>query len=62
MILLKADEALGDPQILSAVNVSRLIVERIRKRYVLGGLEKALNEDPRHQDKSASWVVVMKPN
>jgi transposase len=32
---------------MTAVNVSRPTVERIRKRYVLGGLEKALNEDPR---------------
>jgi transposase len=47
MILLKADETLSDPQIMAAVNVSRPTVERIRKRYVLGGLEKALNEDPR---------------
>jgi len=47
MILLKADEGLSDPQIISALNVSRPCVERIRKRYVLNGLEKALNEDPR---------------
>jgi transposase len=47
MILLKADEGLSDPQIMAAVNVSRPTVERIRKRYVLGGLEKGLNEDPR---------------
>jgi transposase len=47
MILLKANEGLSDPQIMSAVGVSRPTVERIRKRYVEGGLEKALNEDPR---------------
>ena len=47
MILLKADEGLHDPQIMIAVNVSRPSVERIRKRFVLGGLEKALEEDPR---------------
>lgn len=47
MILLKADEGLSDPQIISALNVSRPCVERIRKRFVLNGLEKALNEDPR---------------
>jgi transposase len=47
MILLKANEGLSDPQIMSALNVSRPCVERIRKRFVLGGLEKALNEDPR---------------
>ena len=47
MILLKANEGLSDPQIMSALNVSRPCVERIRKRFVLSGLEKALNEDPR---------------
>ena len=47
MILLKANEGLSDPQIMSALDVSRPCVERIRKRFVLGGLEKALNEDPR---------------
>ena len=47
MILLKANEGLSDPQIMAAVNVSRPCVERLRKRFVEGGLEKALNEDPR---------------
>jgi transposase len=47
MILLKANEGLYDPQIMSALNVSRPCVERIRKRFVLGGLKKALNKDPR---------------
>lgn len=47
MILLKADEGLTDPEIMAAVDVSRPTVERIRKRFVEGGLEKALNEDPR---------------
>lgn len=47
MILLKADEGLADPQIMAALNVSRPSVERIRKRYVTGGLQKALNDDPR---------------
>jgi transposase len=47
MILLKADEGLSDPQIMAAVAVSRPTVERIRKRYVEGGLAKALQEDPR---------------
>ena len=47
MILLKADEGLTDPQIMAAIDVSRPTVERIRKRFVEGGLEKALNEDPR---------------
>jgi transposase len=47
MILLKADEGLTDAQIMSAINVSRPCVERIRKRFVEGGLERALNENPR---------------
>lgn len=47
MILLKADEGLTDPQIITALNVSRPCVERVRKRFVLDGLERALNEDPR---------------
>lgn len=47
LILLQADEGLTDPEIMAAVQVSRPTVERIRKRFVEGGLEKALNEDPR---------------
>jgi transposase len=47
MILLKANEGLSDPQIMAALNVSRPCIERIRKRFVMGGMEKALNEDPR---------------
>lgn len=47
MILLKADEGLSDPQIMTAISVSRPTVERIRKRFVEGGLERALNEDAR---------------
>jgi len=47
MVLLKADEGLSDPEIMSALNVSRPCVERIRKRFVMDGLERALNEDPR---------------
>lgn len=47
MILIKADEGLSDPQIMAALNVSRPCVERIRKRFVADGMERALNEDPR---------------
>jgi len=47
MILLKADEGLSDPEIIAALNVSRPCVERIRKRFVSDGIERALNEDPR---------------
>lgn len=47
MILLKADEGQTDQQIMAALNVSRPCVERIRKRFVAEGMERALNEDPR---------------
>jgi transposase len=47
MILLKADEGLSDPQVMAALNVSRPCVERVRKRFVADGIERALNEDPR---------------
>lgn len=47
MILLKANEGLSDPQIMAALNVSRPCVERVRKRFVTDGLEKAISEDPR---------------
>jgi len=46
-ILLKADEGWKDQKIVEALNTSRPTVERIRKRFVEGNLEKALNDDPR---------------
>lgn len=46
-ILLKADENWKDKDIIAALNTSRSTVERTRRRYVEGGLDKALNEDPR---------------
>lgn len=46
-ILLKADEGWKDDDIIKALNTSRSTVERTRKRLVEGGLDKALNEDPR---------------
>lgn len=46
-ILLKADEGWKDDAIIQALNTSRTTVERTRKRFVEGGLDKALNEDPR---------------
>lgn len=46
-ILLKADEGWKDRDIITALNTSRSTVERTRKRLVEGGLDKALNEDPR---------------
>jgi transposase len=44
-ILLKADQGWSDEAIAEAVEVSRPTVERVRKRFVLEGLEAAL--DPR---------------
>jgi DNA-binding MarR family transcriptional regulator len=46
-ILLKADESWKDKDIIEALNTSRSTVERTRKRFVEGGLNKALNEDSR---------------
>jgi transposase len=46
-ILLKADEGWKDKEIIEALNTSRSTVERTRKRFVEGGLDKGLNEDPR---------------
>lgn len=46
-ILLKADEGLKDADIMSTLNTSRPTVERIRKRFVEGSVEKALYDDPR---------------
>lgn len=46
-ILLKADEGWKDAEIIKALNTNRSTVERTRKRLVEGGLDKALNEDPR---------------
>ena len=57
MILLKANEGKSDPEIMAALNVSRPCVERIRKRFVEGGMDKALNEDPRPGFKRrAGWA------
>ena len=46
-ILLKTDEGWKDADIIKALNTNRSTVERTRKRFVEGGLDKALNEDPR---------------
>jgi len=50
-ILLKVDEGFSDPQIMAALGVSRPTVERVRNRFVEGGLERALNEAPRSGQK-----------
>jgi len=47
LILLRADEGWRDKEIIQALNTSRATVERTRKRFVEGGLERGLNEDPR---------------
>jgi transposase len=46
-ILLKAAENWRDDEIMAALDTSRSTVERTRRRFVEGGLAKALNEDPR---------------
>jgi transposase len=46
-IVLKADEGWKDQEIMEGLNTSRRTVERTRKRLVEGGLDKALNDDPR---------------
>lgn len=46
-ILLKANEGWTDEQIVAALDASLSTVERTRKRFVEGGLPKALNDDPR---------------
>lgn len=46
-ILLKADEGLKDEAIIQALNSTRPTVERVRKRFVEGGVEKAIYEDKR---------------
>jgi transposase len=46
-ILLKADEGWKDEPIVAALDTSDSTVERTRKRFVEGGLPKALNDDPR---------------
>jgi transposase len=46
-ILLKVDEGWRDQDVISAFDTSRSTVERTRQRFVEGGLDKALYEDPR---------------
>jgi transposase len=46
-ILLLADEGKKDKEIMEIVRVSDFTVEKIRKRFVLEGLENALEEKPR---------------
>lgn len=46
-VLLLADKGKTDEEIVEAVGVVRATVERIRKRFIEGGLEYALSEQPR---------------
>jgi transposase len=46
-ILLKAEQGWTDEQIVAGLDTSLSSVERTRKRFVEGGLPKALNDDPR---------------
>ena len=46
-ILLLADEGSTDEAIAAALHVHRATVERIRQRFVQGGVERALSEKPR---------------
>ena len=46
-ILLLAHEGVHDPAIAAALHVGTATVERVRKRYVVDGLERALSELPR---------------
>jgi transposase len=46
-VLLKATAGWKDREIIESLGVSRSMVERTRRRFVEGGLEKALKEDPR---------------
>src|SRR6478752_5805913 len=46
-ILLQADAGATDDQIAQALHIGTATVERIRKRFVEGGIEGALTERPR---------------
>ena len=46
-ILLHADEDVADQAIADALHVGRATVERIRKRFVEGGVDGALTDQPR---------------
>ena len=45
-ILLKANEGWGDARIAEAVGSSGATVERVRKRYAIGGLDAAIKDKP----------------
>lgn len=47
LILCKADEGLSDKQVAEALLVGASTVSRVRRRFVVGGLERALNDRAR---------------
>jgi putative transposase len=62
-ILLQAHDGATDEAIAASLHVGRATVERIRKRFVEGNLERALNEDhragptPMLDDTQAAWLI-----
>lgn len=46
-ILLLADQGHKDEEIIKSLQVGRATVERIRKKFIEGGMEFAINERPR---------------
>lgn len=62
-ILLQAHDGATDDTIAAALHVGRATVERIRKRFVEGNLERALNEDhragpmPKLDAKQEAWLI-----
>lgn len=62
-ILLQAHDGATDEAIAASLHVGRATVERIRKRFVEGNLERALNEDhragrePLLDDTQAAWLI-----
>ena len=62
-ILLQAHDGATDKAIAASLHIGRATVERIRKRFVEGNLERALNEDPRAgrapmlDDKQEAWLI-----
>ena len=47
LALVKADEGLSDAKIAEALSISVPTVARLRKRFVVEGMDRALNERPR---------------
>lgn len=62
-ILLQAHDGATDDTIAAALHVGRATVGRIRKRFVEGNLERALNEDqragptPKLDAKQEAWLI-----